>query len=69
MTVPDPSVMVNTEPGSPVPFIVGVLSLVMSPSVGLAIVGVTGVVVSIVRGRLTGLLTFPAVSVVMTEYG
>jgi hypothetical protein len=59
--------MVNTDPGSQVPLIVGVLSLVMSQLVGLAIVGVDGAVVSMMIGIGVAGLVFPAVSVDVTE--
>jgi hypothetical protein len=67
MRAPEASRMVNTDPGSQVPLMVGVLSLVRSPFVGLAIVGVAGAVVSICIGRKRGELVFPAISVVVAE--
>jgi hypothetical protein len=63
MTVPEALVMVNTDPGSPVPLMVGVLSLVMRPFVGLAIVGAVGAVVSIWIGSVRTGETFPVASV------
>jgi hypothetical protein len=55
--------MVNSDPGSPVPLMVGVLSFVRSPFVGLAIVGAVGVVVSIWIGRESVPDIFPVASV------
>jgi hypothetical protein len=63
MTVPEVLVIVNTDPGSPVPLMVGVLSLVIRPFVGLAIVGAVGAVVSIWIGSVRTGETFPVASV------
>jgi hypothetical protein len=59
-------VIVNTDPGSQVPLIVGVLSLVMSQFVGLAIDGTLGTVESITTGRESGRDIFPAGSTAVT---
>jgi hypothetical protein len=68
MRAPEASRIVNTDPGSQVPLMVGVLSFVRSPFVGLAIVGVAGAVVSIVsRSRVAGLI-FPDISVIVMLY-
>ena len=64
---PDPSVIVNVDPGSPIPLIVGVESLVRRPLVGLAIIGVAGAVVSTVTEIFCGVLVFPVESVAVTE--
>jgi hypothetical protein len=68
MIVPDPSLRVTVDPTSPVPVTVGVVSLVMSPSVGLPMLGFVGAVVSTVNGILVGVLVLPSVSVRVTEY-
>ena len=60
ITEPLPLVIVNVVFGSHVPFIVGVLSFVTSPFVGLSIDGVAGTVVSIVtvtNSSLTNIAT------------
>jgi len=56
---PLPSNMVNIVPASPVPVMVGVVSFVVIPLVGLLIIGVDGTIVSIVRERLVGEDVFP----------
>jgi hypothetical protein len=63
MRLPTPSRSVKIEPGSPVPFSVGVVSLVTDPGVGLAIVAETGAVVSIVNETGEDTVGLPAVSV------
>jgi hypothetical protein len=60
--------MVNVLPGSQVPLIVGVVSFVRSPLVGLARVGILGVAVSIVRGSDAAGLVLPVGSVISTPY-
>jgi hypothetical protein len=57
---------VNTDPGSPVPLIVGVESHVVLPLIGHVIVRGGGAAVSIVNIVLVGTLVFPAISVVVT---
>src|SRR5580765_6432090 len=64
MVAPVPSLTVTVAPGSPVPLMVGVVSLVDEPSTGAVITGAAGAVVSTVK--LTGAdggETFPAGSV------
>jgi hypothetical protein len=61
--LPDPSVMVNTDPGSQVPLMIGVVSFVMRAGVGLAIDGASGAVESITIGRELGRDAFPIGSV------
>lgn len=63
MSAPPASVSVNSVPGSPVPFMVGVLLFVTRPFTGFAIVGVTGAIVSTSIVIDVAGLTFPAGSV------
>jgi hypothetical protein len=59
--------MVMVEPGSPVPLIVGVVSLVMRPLVGFAMVGADGAVVSIVTEIGIARLVLPVASIDVAE--
>jgi hypothetical protein len=65
--VPPAFRIVKLEPGSQVPFIVGVLSLVILPLIGHVIVRGGGAAVSIVNVVLVGILVFPTTSVIVTE--
>jgi hypothetical protein len=58
--------IVNIAPGSPVPFMRGVLSPVTLPSTGHVIVSGGGAAVSTINVVETGELVFPAASVVVT---
>jgi hypothetical protein len=60
-------VIVNVDPGSAVPLIVGVLSLVRRALVGLAIVGAVGESVSTTTERVCAELVFHAASVAVIE--
>ena len=66
MRLPDPSVILNTDPGSPVPLMVGVLSDVRDPLIGDVTIGALGGVVSMVTSTITGNHALPARSVVIT---
>jgi hypothetical protein len=66
MRAPEASRMVNTDPGSQVPLIVGVLSEVSDPFTGAVTAGVAGGVVSIVSGSGVAGLVLPAASVIVT---
>jgi hypothetical protein len=58
--------MVNVEPGSPVPLIVGVVSEVVLPFIGQVIISGGGALVSTVIVVLVRVLVFPAASVRVT---
>jgi hypothetical protein len=72
MTAPEAFRIVNTDPGSPVPLIVGVESFVKYEGVtsppALVIVGVVGRRESIVNTVVVGVLVLPAMSTSVTLY-
>jgi hypothetical protein len=67
MRLPAPSRSVKIEPGSPVPFSVGVVSLVTEPEIGHVIVSGVGAVVSTVNVVFVGIDALPTASVRVTE--
>lgn len=69
MTAPLPPVNMIVDPGSAVPVTVGVLSVIVLPSSGDAIVGAAGAVASMVIDVLVGVEALPAGSVAVTTRG
>jgi hypothetical protein len=65
--VPPASLIMNIDPGSQVPSMVGVLSAMIPPLIGVVIVSGGGAAVSIVNVVVAGVLVFPTASVVVKE--